>query len=214
MKLSLSRTAVAAAVPILALGLTSCGQISWHRSGASPSDKVTVTKTVEAPTDTTTTAAPSTSETPEQIPPNGSGAYTAVAPSGFQLNPPTSVASYSFSVPSRNIACFVGTEFICEIHDGPNDSPADSRCGFYDGDSEVRVRIVGWFKYDRPPCSTILQGVWRDPGPVLNYGESVHFSVPGAEFSCYSTTEALFCTGPENYGFKLSRTEFSRQQLG
>jgi len=214
-----SRVVLAAAAAALLVGaLASCDRVGLGGpDSAKPTVTVTTTLSDEpSPTaeqtsepTTTTTAPPATTS----LPPGGSGLYTAVDSSRFTLNPPTSVAYYAFSVPSSNIRCFIGSEFICEIHDGPNQSPVASRCGFYEGDSEERVRIVGWFKYDRPPCSTILQGTWRDPGPVLNYGESVHFSASGAEFTCYSSNEALYCTGPQNYGFRLSRTEFARYEL-
>ncbi|MFT3900093.1 MAG: hypothetical protein QM728_07620 [Gordonia sp. (in: high G+C Gram-positive bacteria)] len=208
---------LAALLPLAALALTGCDRISL--GDASPDQRARQTTTVTTtlmPTPTgaaePTTTAPT--PTPEQgaIPPDGAGAYAPVDASRFQLAQPSSVATYSFSVPSGNIACFAGSEFICEIHDGPSDSPEESRCGLYDG-AEKPVRIVGWFNYDKPPCSTILQGTWRDPGPALNYGESVAMSVSGAQITCYSSTEALYCTGPQNYGFKLSRTEFYRSQL-
>lgn len=206
-----------AVVGVVGLALTGCDQTVTGTAEPDPRATVTVTTTLSdepSPPSTTTTTPTTTTQPPTSaIPPGGAGAFTVADPSRFLLNPPTPVASSAFSVPSGNINCFVGSEFICEIHDGPNQSPADSRCGLYDGDSEVRVRIVGWFNYDKPPCSTILQGQWRDPGPVLGYGESVRFSVPGAEFACYSTVEALYCTGPQNYGFRLSRTEFARYRL-
>ncbi|GAB11893.1 hypothetical protein GOARA_091_00110 [Gordonia araii NBRC 100433] len=209
-----SRLAVAL-VPLVALCVSSCGRIVF--GDAEPDSRVTVTTTVtpsSPPTETTTTEPETTTPPPvTAVPPDGPGAYSAVDASRFAMSSPTSVATYAFSVPSGNIACFAGSEFICEIHDGPNESPTESRCGIYGDDAEQRVRIVGWFSYDKPPCSTILQGTWRDPGAVLNYGESVQISVPGADFTCYSSSEALYCTGPQSYGFKLSRTEFARYRL-
>ncbi|GAA3042269.1 hypothetical protein GCM10010528_22680 [Gordonia defluvii] len=202
-------------LPLVALGLSACDRVVFGDPEADPNARVTVTTTVSPDTPTTTgeTPTPTTPPRTTAIPPDGPAAYHAVDPSRFLLAPPTPVATYAFSVPSGNIACFAGSEFICEIHDGPNQSAAQSRCGFYGDNAEEHVRIAGWFKYDRAPCSTILQGVWRDPGPALNYGESVRLSVPGAEFNCYSSIEALYCTGPQNYGFKLSRTEFIRSPL-
>ncbi len=204
--------ALASTIGVLALGLTGCDR-TVTGNPTTPS-RVTVTETVPETVRPSSTTIQPTTTTPSRaaIPPDGAGAYSNVDPARFRLNPPTSVAIYAFSVPSGNIACFAGSEFICEIHDGPNQSPVESRCGIY-GSEEQRVRIVGWFNYDKAPCSTILQGLWRAPGPVLNYGEQVHFSVPGAEFTCYSSSEALYCTGPQDYGFKLSRTEFVRYRL-
>lgn len=204
--------ALVSAVGVIALAIAGCDQTVTGTAEPDPNATVTVTTTLpDEPTTQTTTATAQPQTT--AIPPGGADTFAVADPSRFQLNPPTPVASYAFSVPSHNINCFVGSEFICEIHDGPTQSPVDSRCGLYDGDAEIPVRIVGWFNYDKPPCSTILQGQWREPGPVLEYNEAVRFSVPGAEFACYSTLEALYCTGPQNYGFKLSRTEFARYRL-
>jgi hypothetical protein len=206
--------ALVSAVGVVVLATAGCDKTVTGTAEPDPNATVTVTTTLSdeptaSPATTTTTQPPQTTA----IPPGGADSFGVADPSRFQLNPPTPVASYAFSVPSHNINCFVGSEFICEIHDGPQQSPVDSRCGLYDGDSEVPVRIVGWFNYDKAPCSTILQGQWREPGAVLEYNERVRFSVPGAEFACYSTLEALYCTGPQNYGFKLSRTEFARYRL-
>ncbi|MFT4200642.1 hypothetical protein [Gordonia sp. (in: high G+C Gram-positive bacteria)] len=204
--------AVAALVSLSALALGACDRITFGQ--AEPDPKARVTTTVTTTLQPTTTAQQTVpTPAPGAFPPDGPGAYGAVDASRYLLSPPTSVATYAFSVPSGNIACFAGTEFICEIHDGPDDSPEESRCGLYEG-AERPVRIVGWFNYASPPCSTILQGVWRDPGPVLGYGESLSITVSGAQFTCYSSTEALYCRGPQDYGFTLSRTEFARTRLG
>ena len=169
---------------------------------------MTVTRTLSdeptaSPPTTTTTQPPQTTA----IPPGGADAFGVADPSRFQLNPPTPVASYAFSVPSH-INCLrrVGVHLRDPRRSDPILLIRGAGSTTATPDPGTHRRVV---QLRQSPLPTILQGQWREPGAVLEYNEAVRFSVPGAEFACYSTLEALYCTGPQNYGFKLSRAPSS-----
>ena len=180
---------------------------------ADPNATVTVTTTLsDEPTaslPTTTTTQPPQTTAIHPVAPMRSGSPTVAIPA--QPADTGRVVRLQRAQPQHQLLRRVGVHLRDPRRSDP--IPVDSRCGLYDGDAEIPVRIVGWFNYDKAPCSTILQGQWREPGAVLGIQRGRAILGPRAEFACYSTLEALYCTGPQNYGFKLSRTEFARYQL-
>ncbi|MEP9390763.1 hypothetical protein ABLE94_00690 [Gordonia sp. VNK1] len=122
---------------------------------------------------------------------------------------------YSFALPSKQVACFVGsTSLLCETEFSV--SVADGMgCGVYSEYETTNAHIFGWSNFQNPPCSSLVQGVYRDGGTTLDDGTAVSMQpATGLTITCYSRSAGLACENREGDGFTLTPGSFQRYRVG